>query len=64
MALVCVTHHPGLSVTYLPGSYRVGGLQDLRRRRYITDVGHKSEVFKVTREGFEAADQLGTDGGS
>ncbi len=42
----------------------VGGLEDLRRRRYITDVGHKSEVFKVTREGFEAADQLGTDGGS
>lgn len=36
----------------------VGGLEDLRRRRYITDVGHKGEVFKVTREGFEAADQL------
>jgi hypothetical protein len=38
----------------------VGGLEDLRRRRYITDVSHKGEMFKVTREGFEAADHLDT----
>ena len=36
----------------------VGGLEDLRRHRYITDLGHKGEVFQVTREGFEAADGL------
>lgn len=35
-----------------------GGIEDLRRRRYITDVGHKGEIFKVTREGYEAADKL------
>jgi hypothetical protein len=34
----------------------VGGLEDLRRRRYIKDLGHKGEVFEVTREGYEAAD--------
>jgi hypothetical protein len=37
----------------------VGGLEDLRRRRYIKDVGHKGEIFEVTREGYEAADELG-----
>ncbi len=42
----------------------VGGIEDLRRRRYITDVGHKGEVFKVTREGFETADHLDTGDGS
>jgi len=36
----------------------VGGLEDLQRRRYIKDVGHKREVFEVTREGYEAADSL------
>ena len=35
-----------------------GGLEDLQRRRYIKDLGHKGEVFEVTREGFEAADGL------
>jgi len=36
----------------------VGGLEDLQRRRYIKDVGHKGEVFEVTRKGYEAADGL------
>lgn len=36
----------------------VGGLEDLRRRRYIKDRGHKGEMFEVTREGYEAADEL------
>lgn len=36
----------------------VGGLEDLRRRRYITDVGHKGEIFEMTREGYDAADHL------
>lgn len=36
----------------------VGGLEDLRRRRYVTDVGHKGEIFRVTREGYEAAKEL------
>jgi hypothetical protein len=35
-----------------------GGLEDLQRRRYIKDRGHKGEVFEVTREGYEAADAL------
>ena len=35
-----------------------GGLEDLQRRGYIEDSGHKGEVFKVTREGYEAADEL------
>ena len=35
-----------------------GGLEDLQRRRYIKDRGHKGEVFDVTREGYEAADKL------
>jgi hypothetical protein len=33
-----------------------GGVEDLQRRRYITDIGHKGEVFEVTREGYEMAD--------
>lgn len=37
----------------------VGGLEDLCRRRFIKDVGHKREVFEVTREGYEAADEIG-----
>ena len=36
----------------------VGGLEDLRRRRYIKDLGHKGELLEVTREGYEAADEL------
>lgn len=36
----------------------VGGLEDLRRRRFVKDLGHKGEVFELTREGYEAADQL------
>lgn len=36
----------------------VGGIEDLRRRRYIRDVGHKGEVFEITREGYDAADEL------
>lgn len=36
----------------------LGGLEDLQRRRYIKDLGHKGEVFEVTREGYEAADEL------
>ncbi|MCG7854087.1 MAG: hypothetical protein MIO92_16350 [Methanosarcinaceae archaeon] len=36
----------------------VGGLEDLRRRRYIKDIGHKGEVFEITREGYEAADEI------
>ena len=36
----------------------VGGLEDLQRRRYIKDLGHKGEVFEVTREGYKAADEL------
>ena len=35
-----------------------GGVEDLQRRRYIKDRGHKGEVFDVTREGYEAADKL------
>jgi hypothetical protein len=30
----------------------------LERRRYIKDLGYKGEVFEVTREGYEAADEL------
>jgi hypothetical protein len=36
----------------------IGGLEDLQRRRYIKDLGHKGEVFEITREGYQAADQL------
>ena len=36
----------------------MGGLEDLQRRRYIKDRGHKGEMFEVTREGYEAADEL------
>lgn len=36
----------------------VGGLEDLCRRRFIKDLGHKHEVFEVTREGYEAADEI------
>lgn len=36
----------------------VGGIEDIQRRRYIMDVGHKGEIFQVTREGYEAADSI------
>ena len=36
----------------------VGGLEDLIRRRFIKDLGHKREVFEVTREGYQAADEF------
>lgn len=36
----------------------VGGLEDLQRRRFIKDRGHKGEIFELTREGYEAADEL------
>ncbi len=39
----------------------VGGLEDLLRRRYIKDCGHERKVFELTREGFEAADELQTE---
>ncbi|MXZ19180.1 MAG: toll/interleukin-1 receptor domain-containing protein [Caldilineaceae bacterium SB0665_bin_25] len=35
-----------------------GGLEDLQRRRYIKAIGHKGKVFEVTREGYDAADEL------
>ena len=36
----------------------MGGIEDLRRSRYIKDVGVKGEMFEVTREGYAAADEL------
>lgn len=36
----------------------LGGIEDLQRRRLIKDAGHKGEVFNVTREGYEMADEL------
>jgi hypothetical protein len=36
----------------------LGGIEDLQRRRLIRDLGHKGEVFEVTREGYEVADEL------
>ena len=40
----------------------IGGLEELERLGYIRDLGYKGEVFEVTREGYEAADEiLGTD---
>ena len=36
----------------------MGGLEDLQRRRYVTDKWHKGELYEVTREGFEVADEL------
>ena len=39
-------------------AFWLGGLEDLRRRGYIKDVGHKGEIFEVTREGYRAAESL------
>ena len=36
----------------------VGGLKELAQLGYIRDLGHKGEVFEVTREGYEAADGI------
>ena len=35
-----------------------GSLEELQRHRYIKDAGHKGELFKVTKEGYDAADAL------
>ena len=35
-----------------------GGLEELQRYRYIKDVGYKGEIFKITKEGYDAADAL------
>jgi hypothetical protein len=37
----------------------VGGIEDLVRRRFIKDMGHKGESYEVTREGYQTADELG-----
>jgi len=37
-----------------------GALQELDKLRLIKDVGHKGEVFQLTREGYELADILKT----
>ena len=36
----------------------VGGLEQLSQLGYIRDLGSKGEVFEVTREGYEAADEI------
>lgn len=36
----------------------MGGLEDLQHRRYIRDVSLKGEMFRVTREGYDAAENL------
>lgn len=36
----------------------IGGFEDLQRRRYIKDIGNEGKIFKVTREGYAAADEL------
>ena len=41
----------------------VGGLEDLRRWRYIQDLGYKGEMFEVTREGYKAVDEFRGDRG-
>lgn len=52
------------SVSFLPDQEErtiaiwVGGLEDLQRRRYIKSQGPKGHLFKVTREGYAAADVL------
>lgn len=35
-----------------------GGMKDLRRCSFIEDTGHKGEIFRVTREGYEAAQTI------
>ena len=36
----------------------VGGLEELAQLGYIRNLGYKGEVFEVTREGYEAADEI------
>lgn len=36
----------------------VGGLDELARLGYIRNLGHKGEVFEVTREGYEVVDEM------
>ncbi len=36
----------------------VGGLEELVQFGYIRGIGYKGEVFEVTREGYEAADDI------
>ena len=36
----------------------VDGLEDLQRRRYIKERGHKGEMFEVKQKGYDAADEL------
>ena len=37
---------------------RVGGLEELAQLGYIRNLGYKGGVFEVTREGYEAADEI------
>jgi hypothetical protein len=36
----------------------IGGVEELQRRRYIIDTGHEGQLFRVTKEGYYAADSL------
>ena len=36
----------------------VGALEDLLGYGYVKELGHQGEVFEVTREGYEAVDQM------
>ena len=36
----------------------VGGLEELVQLGYIRNLGYKGEVFEVTKEGYEAADEI------
>ena len=36
----------------------VGGLEELAQLGYIRDNGYKGKAFEVTREGYEAADDI------
>ena len=36
----------------------VGGLQELTQLGYTRGIGYKGDVFEVTREGYEAADEM------
>ncbi len=36
----------------------VGGLEELAQLGYIRDLSYKGEVFEVTREGYETADEI------
>jgi hypothetical protein len=36
----------------------VGGIEDLKRRSFIKDISNKNQYFELTREGYEAADEI------